>query len=173
MWGSDPTYVAILAAETFAANGLMKILIPGIGYGRNAYPFLNNGMTVTGIEISETAIRLAENYFDHRLKIYHGSVKDMPFDDHVYDGVFCYALIHLLDEHERKKLITESYNQLAKNGLMVFIAITKEAYTYAQGTLISTDRYQQFGGVNIFFYDEKSIEREFGSYGLLQIKKSR
>jgi Methyltransferase domain len=98
---------------------------------------------------------------------------DMPFDDHVYDGVFCYALIHLLDEHERKKLITDCYNQLAKNGLMVFIAITKEAYTYAQGRLISTDRYEQFGGVNIFFYDEKSIEREFGSYSLLQIKKSR
>jgi hypothetical protein len=69
---SEGCCCTILAAETFAANGLKKILIPGIGYGRNAYPFLNNGMTVTGIEISETVSRLAENYFDHRLKIYHG-----------------------------------------------------------------------------------------------------
>ena len=31
------------------------ILIPGVGYGRNAKVFIDNGINVTGIEISKTA----------------------------------------------------------------------------------------------------------------------
>jgi SAM-dependent methyltransferase len=170
MWGSVPTQTAVLSAELFAKNGLKEILIPGIGYGRNATPFLNKGMTVTGIEISETAIHLAEKHFGKTFKIHHGSVTDMPVDQAIYDGIFCHALIHLLDESERKKLIADCYNQLATGGLMIFTAITKDASTYGQGRLISNDRYEQFGGVNMFFYDLQSIQQEFGNYGFHHIE---
>ncbi len=170
MWGSVPTQTAVLSAELFAKNGLKEILIPGIGYGRNTTPFLSKGMTVTGIEISETAIHLAKRNFGNTLKIYHGSVTDMPFDNVSYDGVFCHGLIHLLDEYERAKFIEDCYNQLAEGGYMVFTSITKNASTYGQGKLISTDRYEQFGGVNIFFYDSQSIRKEFSKYGLVQTK---
>jgi hypothetical protein len=61
------------------------------------------------------------------MTIYHGSVTDMPFDQSIYDGIFCYALIHLLDASERKKLISDCHNRLAENGYMVFTAISKEA----------------------------------------------
>ncbi len=171
MWGSIPTHTASVTAEIFARNGYKKILIPAIGYGRNAIPFISKGMTVTGIEISETAIRLAENNFGHTVKIHHGSVTDMPFDNTVYEGIFSHALIHLLNENERVKFIQECYNQLSNGGYMVFTAITQDAPTYGQGRLISKNRYEQFGGVNVFFYDEKSVEKEFGNYGLVQIEK--
>src|SRR5690606_21327078 len=125
--------------------------IPGIGYGRNAQIFRNSGMAVTGIEISQTAIDIAQRHFGKDLVIYHGSVTDMPFDDKQYDGIFCYALIHLLDKDERAKLIRDCYNQLSENGYMVFTTITKDAHTYGQGTYISKDRFEMFGGVKMFF----------------------
>lgn len=50
------------------------------------------------IEISQTVIDLARNYYGENLKIYHGFVTEMPFEKKLYDGIFCYALIHLLDE---------------------------------------------------------------------------
>lgn len=46
-----------------------NILIPGIGYGRNAQVFRENGMSVTGIEISQTAIDLAKKHFGDDLTI--------------------------------------------------------------------------------------------------------
>lgn len=49
----------MFARDYFARVGAKKILIPGIGHGRNARPFLECLMSVTGIEISETAIGLA------------------------------------------------------------------------------------------------------------------
>lgn len=100
------------------AHKIQTVLIPGIGYGRNAQIFIESGMTVTGIEISKTAVGLAQNHFGEKLKIYHGSVTEMPFDDKLYDGIFCYGLIYLLSEEERAKLIIDCYNQLTENGFM-------------------------------------------------------
>lgn len=169
MWGLEPAKSTILAKEFFLDNKIKNILIPGIGYGRNAKVFIDNGIKVTGIEISHTAIDLAKNHFGNDLKIYHGSVTQMPFDDKLYDGIFCYGLIYLLDKDERKKLIQDCYNQLTENGFMIFTAITKDAKTYGQGTLISKDRFEMFGGVKIFFYDDKTIEEEFGNSGLFEV----
>jgi hypothetical protein len=101
--------------------------------------------------------------------IHHGSVTEMPFDNKLYDGIFCYGLIYLLDKEERKKLIEDCFNQLSENGFMFFTAITKDAQTYGQGTQISKDRFEMFGGVNIFFYDKDSIRDEFGNAGLFDV----
>ncbi|WP_430611717.1 class I SAM-dependent methyltransferase [Flavobacterium sp. JP2137] len=169
MWGITPTISAIRAAETFRNKGLKEILIPGIGYGRNAKPFMDYGMDVYGVEISKTAIKLAVKHYGSSIKIHHGSVVDMPCENSRYDGIFCHALIHLLDSEQRKKLIDDCYKQLRDNGLMFFTAITKQSHTYEQGRLISEDRYEQFGGINMFFYDENSIKNEFAPYGLYQV----
>ena len=89
-----------MTKDFFLEKKVKDIFIPGIGYGRNAKVFIDNGINVTGIEISKTAINLARQN-----NIYHGSVTEMPFDNKLYDGIFCYALIHLLNSNERKKFI--------------------------------------------------------------------
>ncbi len=169
MWGLEPANAAVKTAEIFNKKGLKNIFIPGIGYGRNAQIFMDNEMEISGVEISNTAIKLAKKHYGKSIKIHHGSVTNMPFDDELYDGIFCHALIHLLDENERNKLIAGCYNQLKKDGEMFFSVITKEAQTFGQGNLISKDRYEQFGGVKIFFYDKTSIQKEFAAFGLYQI----
>jgi len=169
MWGLEPAKSTVLTKDFFVEHKVKNVLIPGIGYGRNAQIFIDNGMSVTGIEISQTAIDLAQKHFGNKLKIYHGSVTEMPFDDKLFEGIFCYGLIYLLDKNERAKLIQDCFNQLTENGLMVFTAITKDAQTYGQGTQISRDRFELFGGVKIFFYDKQSIEEEFGNTGLFEI----
>lgn len=169
MWGLDPAKSAVLTNELFVANNVKNVLIPGIGYGRNAQVFINSGIAVTGIEISQTAIDLAKKHFSTDLSIHHGSVMEMPFDNKLYDGIFCHALVHLLDKSERANLIASCYNQLAENGLMVFTTITKKAKTYGQGIRISEDRFEMFGGVKLFFYDRETIEDEFGKAGLFEV----
>ncbi|MDM8177852.1 MULTISPECIES: class I SAM-dependent methyltransferase [Olivibacter] len=171
MWGFEPANSAILTKDFFLKNSISNILIPGIGYGRNAQLFVENGMRVTGIEISKTAIEIARKHYGKDMTIYHGSVTDMPFDNAQFDGIFCYALIHLLSSDEREKLIRDCYNQLAEGGYMVFSAISKEAPTYGQGKRIGKDRYEMFGGVNLFFYDSESIEAEFDNFGLFEVTK--
>lgn len=171
MWGMTPAISAELTTSFFVEKSLKNILIPGIGYGRNAQPFIENGIEVTGIEISKTAIEMARKHFGKEMSIFHGSVTEMPFEDKKYDGVFCYALIHLLDSKERKKLIQDCYNQLTENGFMVFTAITKEAPNYGKGELVSKDRYELHKGAKIFYYDQESVKTEFKDFGLLEINE--
>lgn len=169
MWGFEPAESAVLAKDFFRENEISNILVPGFGYGRNAQVFRENGMTVTGIEISVTAIQMAREHYGADMTIYHGSVTDMPFDTYQYGGIFCYALIHLLDSAEREKLISDCYKQLSGDGYMVFTVISKNAHTYGKGKFISEDRYEIFEGVKMYFYDEEAIHKEFGKAGLFEI----
>ncbi|MCY9544286.1 class I SAM-dependent methyltransferase [Paenibacillus alvei] len=170
MWGLEPSNSAILAKNFFLEKKVKDILIPGFGYGRNAKIFSDNGIQVTGIEISKTAIDLARNN-GVTANIYHGSVTNMPFDNKRYDGIFCYALIHLLNSHERKKLMKDCYNQLKPEGYMIFTAVTKKAPMYGKGRELSQDRFEIMDGVKMFFYDSNSIKREFGKYGLIEFSE--
>ncbi len=171
MWGFEPADSAISTVELFKKQELKEILIPGFGYGRNAKIFTDNGFQVTGIEISETAIGLAKKHYEDRIKVFHGGVSDMPFDEKLYDGIFCYALIHLLDEKERAKLINDCYNQLRPGGYMVFVAISKNTATYGEGIEISKDRFETKHGVNLFYYGSDSVDKEFGKYGLMEARE--
>lgn len=170
-WSFEPTDSALQVSELFASNHFSKVLIPGVGFGRNVMPFAEKGINVTGIEISETAIRLArENGLD--FPVHHGSVAQMPFDDTIYDGIYCYALLHLFNQNERRQFLKNCYNQLCEGGLMVFITVSK-GYTklYENGKPVSKDRFRIQNGLDVFFYDSESIGKEFNKYGLLNYRE--
>ncbi|NQX69135.1 class I SAM-dependent methyltransferase [Paenibacillus alba] len=170
MWGYAPTDSAIVTKDFFLERNVKDILVPGIGYGRNAKVFIDNGIKVTGIEISQTAIDLArQNGID--IRIFHGSVTDMPFENKLYDGIFCYALIHLLNNREREKFIKDCYNQLKPNGYMIFTAVSKKAPMFGKGKQLDKDYFEMMEGVKLFFYDSDSITQEFEKYGLVEFSE--
>jgi len=170
MWGYEPADSAICTYNFFKKNNIQNILIPGVGYGRNAKIFLDGNINVTGIEISEYAIKLArKNGLD--FNIYHGSVNQMPFDEQKFDGIFCYALVHLLNKNERRKLIQNCFDQLKINGYMIFVVVSKKANMYGNGKKLSTDRFELMNGLNVYFYDSDSAISEFKNFGLVDVKE--
>lgn len=171
LWGTEPTTSAIVAADRFARAGVKTVLIPGIGYGRNAKPFLSHAMSVAGIEISETAIALARSELGLEIEIHHGSVEQMPYDARRYDGIFCYGLIYLLDAAARAKLIRDCRAQLTPGGQMIFSVISKKAPMYGRGERLGEDWYAPHPGIQMYFYDADSIQREFGPLGLVEISE--
>ncbi|WP_318640376.1 class I SAM-dependent methyltransferase [Flavobacterium ardleyense] len=171
MWGFEPSKSTVITNEIFLKNGIKDILVLGIGYGRNAQLFITNKMKVTGIEISETAISLAHKHLGNGIIIHHGSITEMPYDDETYDGIYCYAVLHFLDYDERQKLLQDCYNQLENNGKMVFATISKSAEMYGRGRVVSTNRFEIFDGLKMFFYDLDTIQKEFALFGLIEIKE--
>lgn len=170
MWGFEPTDSAIITKDFFLERNVKDILVPGIGYGRNAKVFIDNGINVTGIEISKTAIDLArQNGLD--MNIFYGSVTDMPFDNKRYDGIFCYALIHLLNNRERAKFIKNCYNQLKPNGYMIFTTVSKNAPMFGKGKQLDENYFEIMEGVKMFFFDADTIKQGFGKYGLVEFSE--
>ncbi len=170
LWSFEPADSTIFARDLFKENGLQKILIPGVGYGRNAKLFVDSGFEVNGIEISETAIQLArENGLD--LRIYHGSVSQMPFNKVEYDGIYCFALLHLFNQNDRRQFLKNCYDQLQSGGMMVFAMVSKNYKLYGQGKLVSIDRFRVDKGLTVFFYDPAAIEKEFAPFGLVEYRE--
>jgi SAM-dependent methyltransferase len=169
MWKFEPADSAMYAVGLFKSNRISNILIPGIGYGRNAKLFIDNGFSVIGVEISKSAIELARSYGINS-KIHHGSVMSMPFDNEKYEGIFCYAVIHLLNKRERRNFLKSCYNQLNENGLMIFVLASKDNSLFGNGKYISKDRYAIAKGLNVFFYDSDSVLKEFSDFGIIDCK---
>ncbi|AZV43198.1 methyltransferase [Peribacillus asahii] len=137
---------------------------------RNTKVFIDNSINVTGIEISKTAIELARQN-GLNISIFHGSVTDMPFDNKLYDSIFCYALIHLLNNHERDKFIKDCYNRLKPNGYMIFTTISKEVQMFGKVKQLGKAYFEIMEGVKMFFYDSDSIKQEFGKYGRIEFSE--
>ncbi|MEZ4721842.1 MAG: class I SAM-dependent methyltransferase [Flavobacteriales bacterium] len=171
MWGENPTDNARNVLELFQRHRIKNVLIPGFGYGRNAKVFYDAGMKVSGIEISKTAIERARKYFGLDACIHHGSVTDMPFDNARFEAIYCYSLIHLLSEAGRVKLIEDCYAQLLPNGMMIFVALSKNDHRYGEGTEVETNTFQSPNGLNLYFYDEATVREEFGSYNITSLKE--
>jgi len=170
MWKFEPSDSAVAAMNLFKSNSIRKILIPGCGYGRNTKIFYNNGFEITGIEISKSAIEIAkENGLN--CKFHHGSVASMPFDNDQYEGIFCYALIHLLNRTERRAFLESCYNQLKVGGLMFFVIASKAMSLYGSGRFLSKDRYEISKGLKVFFYDQDSTIKEFSDFGIVEFKE--
>jgi SAM-dependent methyltransferase len=169
MWKFEPSDSAILAMKLFISENIRKILVPGFGYGRNAKLFIDNGFLVTGIEISRSAVELARGN-NIRCTIHHGSVTLMPFDQKQFEGVFCYALIHLLNKRERRKFLKSCFNQLKRGGMMIFTVASKLNLLYGRGRYLSTDRYEIAKGLNVYFYDDDIILEEFREFEIIECR---
>ncbi len=169
MWGGEPSISAQIASNIFSFNKVQNILIPGMGYGRNAEVFLESGIRVSGIEISKTAIEIARRRLRNDIEIIHGDVKDMPFDNQKYDGIYCHALLHLLDTAERKKFINSCFDQLSENGVLICTAINRKAQNFGKGEKVGENRFEFHKGAKIFFYDRETVRREFERFGTLKI----
>jgi SAM-dependent methyltransferase len=94
----------------------------------------------------------------------------MPFDEELYDGIFCYAMLHLLTKPQRRKFLQSCYDQLKPGGIMVFSVVSREAAMYGKGKLVSKDRFEVMKGVTVYFYDEDSIKKEFSDFGLVSFE---
>ncbi len=171
MWGENPADNAYTVLDLFQEHGIKTMLVPGFGYGRNAKVFSEQGISLTGIEISETAIARARKHFGSDVVIHHGSVTDMPFDKALYDGIYCYSLIHLLNRTDRSKLIDDCYRQLKPSGWMVFVALSVNDKRHGVGEKIAPNTFLSPHGLQLYFYTKAAIDEEFGNYGLLDAKE--
>ena len=106
IWGDSPSQSARDALKLFLTNNVKSILVPGSGYGRNTRLFSTAGLDVTGIEISETAYKMA-GQFDPRSKFYRGTVLDMSFDNRRYDAIYCFNVLHLFRQQGRELFLQQ------------------------------------------------------------------
>ena len=154
-----------------------KALDIGCGGGKDLLLFLKMGMKAYGIEISEAAIKVANNYLKNwgessEIGLYEG--KDIPYPDEYFDfSTSMGVLDHMLFPHALK-LIKEIHRVLKPGGYICASLHSVYDSDYGKGRQIESNTYlieqREFEvGLPQHYYDEGDILKLFEPFKIEQV----
>jgi ubiquinone/menaquinone biosynthesis C-methylase UbiE len=117
----------------FGAYDGQQVLEVGCGIGTDLVRFAAGGAEVTGIDLSDTAIGLAERNFALRgltpvaLKVANGEA--MPFADAAFDVVYAHGVLQYTADASR--MIAECHRVLKPGGQAVFMVYNRVSWLNA------------------------------------------
>ena len=168
IWGESPSQSAHGALKLFLANNVKTVLVPGSGYGRNTKLFSASSLDVTGIEISETAYKLASQ-FDPRSKFFKRTVLDMSFDNNQYDAIYCFNVLHLFRQPERELFLNQCIGKLKERGLVYFVVFSNEESTFGQGQETEPNTFESKPGRPVHYCTEADLRQHFHDFKIIDI----
>ncbi len=107
-----------------------QVLDLGSGAGRNSFYFAELGASVVGLEISKTAVEIANKYATVaglNIKYIKQSIGEtFPVEDSSVDILLDITSSNSLDEKEREVYLSESHRVLKNNGIFFVKALCSE-----------------------------------------------
>ena len=168
IWGESPSKSAGIALSLFGKYKINKILVPGSGYGRNSKLFSTSGFDVTGIEISEEACRLAQEY-DPATKLYHGSFLDDDLVQGQYQGIYCFNVLQLFLKTDRIRFVHKSTQLLSPKGLMFFTGISDQDASFGQGEEVEENTFAVKPDKILHFFTLDDLKIHFEGFKILEV----
>lgn len=166
IWGTEPSPTVVAATAWFRQYDIHTVLVPGAGYGRNTKA-LSEHFKVTGLELSMDAIELATGW-DTTTTFVQGSALQMPVSSQL-DGVYCYDLLHLFQEKERKELIQQCVTHTKQGGIMYFTCFSDEDLHHGKGRRIEEGTYEYMPNKFAHFFSEDDLLMHFSELNVLEI----
>ncbi|MBU1557837.1 class I SAM-dependent methyltransferase [Patescibacteria group bacterium] len=123
-------FIKYLRKEKNIKSKGLNVLDLGSGTGRNTIYLAQNGAQVVGMEISDTAITLAQKRTRHLeldIKYLKQSIgSTYPFGDNEFDLIIDVTSSNSLDEKEREVYLDEVHRVLKKDGIFFVRALCKD-----------------------------------------------
>jgi SAM-dependent methyltransferase len=168
IWSENPSESAKYANRLFNKYDITDLLILGIGYGRNSLPFLESGCNVSGIEISKVAIELLKkSELSNKIRVFNGSIIDMPFEDMKYDAVFSFNVLHLFNRKDRQTIMDKCKSQLNPKGLIFFTVMSELEHGYGEGIKIEENTFVK-KGKPVHFFTEEDLKQHFSKFEIIE-----
>jgi len=111
--------------EYFKREGLKNVCDAACGFGKYSVILSYNGFALSGFDVSEEAVRLAENMLQSFSLPYESfkvcSITDIAFERSLFDGVTAHSVIDHLTMDAAYKAIDELF-RITKKGGLIFIS---------------------------------------------------
>jgi cyclopropane fatty-acyl-phospholipid synthase-like methyltransferase len=144
-----------------------KLLVPGSGYGRNTRLFSTSGFTVTGVELSFEACRIAMS-FDPDTRVYNQSVLDMSFLHGRYDGIYCFNVLHLFREADRRRFIRQCDIRVKKGSPLFFTVFSEKEESYGKGGQIEENTFESKQGRPVHYFTDSNLKEHFKGMNIIE-----
>ncbi len=166
IWGEQPSGTAAHALKIFQEQKVKKLLVPGSGYGRNTRFFKAAGLTVTGVEISFEACKMAVTY-DPETRVYNKSVLDMSFLPGKFDGIYCFNVLHLFREVDRRRFIRQCDIRVKKEHPMFFTVFSEKEESFGKGAEVEKNTYESKPGRPVHYFTESGLREHFKDHDII------
>jgi len=173
VWGNKPSVTVDIAVEYFKEYNVHSVLVLGSGYGRNAEALAKKGFQVLGIDISKTALKIAEKSnkenncgIDYKL----GSVLEMSYSRESFDGAYCFNVLHLFQKEDRKKFLEAVYRILKPEGIVFFTVFSEKELSFGKGKQIEPNMFESKKGRPIYYFTKQDLNNHFRKYEILKNK---
>lgn len=166
IWGQECCLAARRAATVFKENHAKKILVPGCGYGRNSLYLALQGFDVSGFDISDEAIKIAQKMVKGKsasVQYIHADLLDVELS-HNYDGILSINMLHLYDETNRKRILEIYQKILNPNGVLVLTSMSVNDPDFRKGDMIAYNTYESKKGRPIYYFDQQSMKDLMSKY---------
>lgn len=140
----------------------------GTGYASLSYNgFFDNKINVIGVDISETSVKLANEYsksLKRNYKFITANATDLPFEDNEFDAAFCICLLHHLENH------LDAIKEMSRVAKRV-CCVEPNTLNPFQRRYQKTEAAKKAGDTKAFYLTE--LVNDFQTAGLKEIKTSR
>jgi 2-polyprenyl-3-methyl-5-hydroxy-6-metoxy-1,4-benzoquinol methylase len=168
VWGETHSKSAEIALLLFRKHKVNQILVPGSGYGRNSRLFSTSGFDVTGIEISDEACALAQEY-DPATKLYNGSFLENSLVQGPYQGIYCFNVLQLFLKPDRIRFVQKSAQLLSPKGLMFFTGISDQDPSFGQGEEVEENTFAVQPDKTLHFFTLEDLRAHFEEFEILEV----
>jgi SAM-dependent methyltransferase len=120
-----------------------------------------------GIEISEVAYKIAKEY-DRKTQFILGTILEMPFNEDLYDAIFCYNTLHLFLRENRIKILENCYKQLRTNGFVFFTVFSDKEKSFGKGKEIEENTFESKPGRPTHYFSEHDLIEHFKEYSIVE-----
>ncbi|MEO0367289.1 MAG: class I SAM-dependent methyltransferase [Pseudomonadota bacterium] len=108
-----------------------SVLDVGCGLATDLSRFARGGATVTGIDISQTAVDYAKQNFAQRELVADFEKMDgqqLDYDDNVFDFVYCHTVLHFTNDPAA--MVAEIHRVLKPGGKALLMTINRASWLY-------------------------------------------
>lgn len=135
--------------ESLFAKFVCRYVLPGktlvdlgCGNGRDSFFFNNIGLIVYGIDASESAISILNNYNTDSLIFICGDfINDKTIYSKKIDYFYSRFTIHAIDQKGEKELIQNVYSSLAEGGYFFIEVRSIHDEKFGKGTMVGKNTY--------------------------------
>nr|WP_022661088.1 methyltransferase domain-containing selenoprotein MduS [Paucidesulfovibrio longus] len=176
-FGEEPSQFAKVSLNLFQQNNVISLLELGCGQGRDSFLFAQNGLNVTGLDYSESAVaevseKAANIGLSSRLRTQVQDLREpLPFTDESFDACYSHMLLCMeLSTAEIAFILRETHRILKPGGLAVYSVRSSFDKHYRTGTHLGEDIYE-IGDFVVHFFTEGKVRQLAKGYEILKIER--
>jgi ubiquinone/menaquinone biosynthesis C-methylase UbiE len=122
------------------------VLDLGCGVGRNSIYLAKKGLDVVGIDVSESALRIAREWVQKEkltnVALLRGTMTNLPFRSGCFGAVISISVIHHALKKDIVKTIVDVHRILKKNGLFFTNLASVKDPRYGEGEEVENNTFR-------------------------------